>query len=297
MRNPASETGPDEELLRELFARFGLAYYHSECLHRELCIAFAFSELPPRDLITGTRVEELLARAYSLTFGDVAAKLKGVLPNELWNDVVAAVDKRNFLAHRFWFERVHLMFSVSNLQQLIADLNGYTELFDAIDVRISQWSEPRLGELGVTKELRADALTRVIAGEDDDPLPDKQAMRELDRRLRGKQRLVRVWEFKLEEGGRPLIFELVDGSFWQLSEVGLGLTRFQKIDNVWIENSAIKQYLPADIQLRPKTDGPWKYEWNLAKGVTLWVRPRQKERTFEWGLRQPRKSELLNPLR
>jgi hypothetical protein len=113
------------------------------------------------------------------------------------------------------------MFSASNLQQLIADLNGSTELFDGIDVRIRQWSEPRLAELGVTKELRADALTRVIAGEDDDPLPDKQAIRELDRRLRGKQRLVRVWEFKLEEGGRPLIFELANGSFWQLSDVGL----------------------------------------------------------------------------
>jgi len=24
------------------------------------------------------------------------------------------------------------------------------------------------------------------------------------------------------------------------------------------------------MPLRPKTDGPWKYEWSLSKGVTLW---------------------------
>ena len=28
---------PDGELIRELYARFGLAYYESECLHRKLC--------------------------------------------------------------------------------------------------------------------------------------------------------------------------------------------------------------------------------------------------------------------
>ena len=34
---------PDDDLIRELYARFGLAYYQSECLHRNLCIAFAWA--------------------------------------------------------------------------------------------------------------------------------------------------------------------------------------------------------------------------------------------------------------
>jgi hypothetical protein len=297
MKNPCSETEPDNELVRELFARFGLAYYHGECLHRELCIVFAFSELPPRDFVTGPRVEELLARAYSLTLGDVAAKLKGVLPDELWGDVLAAVERRNFLAHRFWFERVHLMFSTSNLQQVIADLNGSTKLFDGIDARIREWSEPRLAELGVTQELRADALTRVLSGEDDEPLPDGQTLRELDKKLRGQQKLVRVWEFALDGELKPLIFELEDTSLWQLSDVGLGITRFQKIGSGWTERPEVKPYLPANILPRPKVSAAWKYEWKLAKGATLWVRPGRRERTFEWGLRQPRKSKVLKLLK
>jgi len=295
MKNPDPETEPDYELRRDLFARFGLAYYHSECLHRELCILSACSELPPPALITSPRVEELMSRAFSLTLGEVVVKLEGVLRHELWKDALVAVERRNFLAHHFWFERVHLMFNVKTTRQLIAELDDDIQLFDKLDARVSEYSRSMLSRLGVTAEMQADSLNRVIAGEDDDPLPDKQAIRQLNRRLRGNQRLVRVWEFKLDDGGRPLIFELADESFWQLSDVGLGLTRFKKIDNVWIENSIIKPYLPADIPLRPKSDGPWKYEWKLAEGVTFWVRPGRQERTFKWGLRRPEKSEVVKP--
>jgi hypothetical protein len=297
VKNPNDQTEPDDELVRDLFAKFGLAYYHSECLHRELCIVLACSELPPPALITHPRVEELLSRAFSLTLGEVIVKLEGVLPHDVWKNALAAVDRRNFLAHHFWFERAHLMFNIRNTCQLIAELDDDIRLFDKLDACVSEYSKSIFARLGVTAEMQAESLNRVIAGEDDKPLLDKQAIRELDRRLRGKQRLVRVWEFYMGDRGRPLIFELADGSLWQLSDVGLGLTRFRQIDNAWIENSLIKRYLPVDIPLRPKTDGPWKYEWSLAKGVTLWVRPGQQERTFKWGLRQPRKSEVPRPLR
>jgi hypothetical protein len=210
MKNPDFETGPDYELRRDLFARFGLAYYNSECLHRELCIVSACSELPPPALITKPRVEELLSRAFSLTLGEVILKLEGVLPHELWKNAVAALDRRNFLAHHFWFERVHLMFNVRDTRKLIAELDDDIELFDKLDACVSEYSRSLLEGLGVTADMQADCLNRVIAGEDDEPLPDKQAIRELDRRLRGKQRLVRVWEFTLDGAGRPLIFELAE---------------------------------------------------------------------------------------
>ena len=74
---------PNDDLIRELYARFGLAYYQSECLHRGLCTILACSELPSRDLVTRPRVEELLAQAFSLTLGDVVAKVEAVLPAEL----------------------------------------------------------------------------------------------------------------------------------------------------------------------------------------------------------------------
>lgn len=67
---------PSDELVRELYARFGLAYYHSEVLHRGLCIILAMSALPRRDLITRPRVEEKLAQTFSLTLGEVVRELE-----------------------------------------------------------------------------------------------------------------------------------------------------------------------------------------------------------------------------
>lgn len=201
-----------DDLIREVYARFGLAYYQSECLHRELCMILAWSGLPSRDLTTRPRVEERLAHACSLTLGDVAAKLEGVLPAELSGELREAVDKRNFLAHRFWFESAHLMFSVEDAHQLIAELDEYAELFDRLDTRVSEWSEPKRRELGLTEEVVQASLRRILAGESDEPLPDRQTVRELEKKLSRRRRLIRVGEFTSGDGRKPLIFELADGS-------------------------------------------------------------------------------------
>lgn len=73
---------PNDDLIRELYARFGIAYYNSECLHRGLCIILALSGFPRRDLITRPRLGERLSYVFSLTLGDVARRLAGVLPEE-----------------------------------------------------------------------------------------------------------------------------------------------------------------------------------------------------------------------
>ncbi len=276
---------PNDDLIRELYARFGLAYYQSECLHRELCFIFAWSGLPSPDLITRPRIDERLAQAYTLTLGDVAIKLEGVLPTELMGELQEAVEARNFLAHHFWFERAHLMYSVANVHQLIAELDRYAEKFDRLDTLVSEWKEPKLRQLGLTEKLLEDSQRRILAGESDEPLPDRGTVRELAKKLSGRQRLIRVWEFALDNGRKPLIFELADGSLWQLSDVGLGWTRFQKVDPNWTEHPAIKLHLPADIFPRPRAFAPWDYEFTLANGAVLWVKPGRQKQTFKWGMR------------
>lgn len=89
----------------------------------------------------------------------------------------------------------------------------------------------------------------------------------------------------MEDGRRPLIFELVDGSLWQLSDVGFGLTRFKEIGPGWTEHPAIEPYLPADIQPRPQQIAPWEYEFTLSNGAVLWVKPGRQTATFRWGIR------------
>jgi hypothetical protein len=281
---------PDDDVIREMYARFGLAYYQSECLHRELCIVLAMSGLPSRELITRPRVEERLGQAFSLTLGDVVAKLDGVLPVELAGDIREAVDARNFLAHHFWFERAHLMFTTANVRQLIVELDGYGEIFDRLDTRVSQWSEPTHARLGLTDEGLEQSLNRILAGELEEPLLDRQAVKELEKRLSRRQQLIRVWEFALDDGAKPLIFELADGSLWQLCDVGLGVTRSRAVGPGWTEHPAIRPYLPAEILPRPQAAAPWEYEFTLSRGAVLWVKPGARVKTFKWGVRKSKAS-------
>src|SRR5687768_9265405 len=92
---------PSEELIKEVYASFGLAYYHSECLHRELGNTYSFLTFSEPSHLTTHRAEEKMAFAYSLTLGKLVEELKDLLPNDLYNKLELAVEKRNFLAHHF----------------------------------------------------------------------------------------------------------------------------------------------------------------------------------------------------
>jgi len=276
---------PTDELVREMYARFGLAYYHSEVIHRGLCIILAMSNLPRRDLITRPRIEERLAHAFSLTLGDVITALAGKLPEEFSTKLEDVREKRNFLAHHFWFDRAHLMFRADQIDGLIAELNGYTQVFNQLDDETSAWFETRRAELGLTDDVLQESLARVLSGQDEAPLPGKDAVKQIEKKLKGKQLLVRVWEFELPEGGKPLVFEMQDGTLWQLCDVGLGWTRFQRTESHWVEHPAIQPYLPADISPRPKDVKPWEYEFRLKHGAVLWVKPGRYPQTFQWGIR------------
>lgn len=134
------------------------------------------------------------------------------------------------------------------------------------------------------------SLSRILAGESDEPLPDRRTVTQLAKKLSRRQRLIRVWEATLDDGGKPLIFELADGSLWQLSDAGLGWTRFKDVSPEWTEHPAIKPHLPADILPRPEPSGPWEYKFALANGAILWVKPGREKQTFRWGVRVPKRS-------
>lgn len=276
---------PTDDLVREMYARFGLAYYHSEVLHRGLCIILAISGLPRRDLITRPRIEEKLAHAFSLTLGDVITALAEKLPAEYLRKLEEAREKRNFLAHHFWFDRAHLMFRADHVQRLIVELDGYTEVFSQLDKEASAWFHAQQTDLGLTDEMLQDSLTHILSGQDKGPLPGKDIVKKLEKKLKQKQCLVRVWELEMPNGGKPLVFELQDGSLWQLCDVGLGWTRFQHTESHWVEHPAIQSYLPAEIMPRPHDAKPWEYEFELKHGAVLWVKPGRRPQTFLWGIR------------
>jgi len=138
----SSAQGPDPNEVRELFARFGRAYYYADCLHRGLCNLYSLSRIPDRGPVTRLRVEEHLRDAFSLTLGQVVRSLQPDLSPALVQRLDEAIEQRNFLAHHFWYERAHLMPSVDGIEQMIAEIDVFTELFQAVDGKWTNLSSP-----------------------------------------------------------------------------------------------------------------------------------------------------------
>jgi hypothetical protein len=76
---------------------------------------------------------------------------------------------------------------------------------------------------------------------------------------------------------------------WQLSDIGLGWTRFHEIGPGWTEHPAIKPYLPADINA-PTAGRSVGLQFTLSNGAVLWVKPGRQTATFRWGIRAPKAS-------
>ena len=99
---------PSSDDIKEVYTRFGLAYYHGEVLHRGLSILYALSSLPETGG-TSPRFAELLGEAFTSTLGRVVNLVSHLFDKGELEELRAAVDARNSLAHHFWFERIHLL--------------------------------------------------------------------------------------------------------------------------------------------------------------------------------------------
>jgi len=268
-----------EELLKEVFAHFGAAYYHSEVLHKGLCNAYATMTFEDPHDITRPRLEEKFARAYSLTLGQLIAETKDLFTDELQSRLATALEKRNFLAHHYWFDRSPLMFNENGLMTMREELQELTELFNALDEEITEYFKYQREWLGITDEVMQESMNRLIAGELEEPFISQ-------RPLKKQERIVRAWDVKVADDLIAQIFETDDGCLWQLCDIGLGWTRFTEPKEDWKANAIIQKHLPVSINPRPSVSEPWNYEFRLAKGAVLSVKRGKRERSYTWSIEE-----------
>ena len=79
------------ELIKEVFARFGTAYYESEVLHRGLCSVYALATFDKPESVTRPRIDEKLTYTYSLTLGQVIKESKYLFPNDIQEQLEIAL--------------------------------------------------------------------------------------------------------------------------------------------------------------------------------------------------------------
>jgi hypothetical protein len=271
------------ELIKEIFARFGTAYYESEVLHRGLCNIYALTTFETPESATRPRVDEKLAYSYSLTLGHVIKETKHLFPAGIQEQLDLALSKRNFLAHHFWFERNHMMFDKQGLLQLRNELVELADFFDSLDQTISDFIQPICKKFGITDEMIQKIYGRLLQGEQDEPLMNQ-------RTLKKQERIIKVWDVEVAGGLITQIFETDDGDLWQLSDVGLGWSKFTKPETHWKLNENVQKYLPANINPRPSNSESWNYEFQLTKGAVFWVKRGKRQGSYTWGIKESSKT-------
>jgi hypothetical protein len=198
--------------------------------------------------------------------GQLILRLRPILPPTLFPRLELAVERRNFLAHHFWYERSHLMMSLEGLHAMIDELSTDTGLFSELDEEIDRLVEPLSSRLGIDPEIRARVLSEILTGREPEPLNQQ-------RKPKKEEMIVAVFNAPAESNRNVLIFQTEDGALWQLCDAGLGWAPCDKVDPSWPVANKFGSLLPAKTNPRPPVKAPWTFDLQIGPKAHLAVRP------------------------
>lgn len=267
-----------EELVKEVYAVFGLAYYLAECLHREMCNYYMIGGFADPTSVTRLRVEERYLEAESLTLGRLLQEISSKLPEELVGELEEAVKRRNLLAHSFWHDRCHLFASVKGCESIISELMDDATLFRETSHHLEHFTWPRFEELGFSEEILTEEYRKLMSGENQKLMPRQRAPKK-------REQIIAAYEV-LYEDNSVLVFESEDGLFWEPSEDGLAWSHFSEYGPDWAVIEVIQKYLPASVDPRPRTLSPWRYDLQIAKKRIIRFR-RLEKNSYTWSIIHP----------
>jgi hypothetical protein len=262
--NTGIETGAQEpdgrsldDLVRDAYAHFGLAYYLAECVFHGLVQVLATSGVA----ITRGAFEERLRALSRQTLGPLVEVAKGELPADVHAELDRVVERRNFLAHGFWYERIDAMLTVDGIKTLIDELVEDQKLFARFSNLTDQVVDERLRKVGLPDARLQAVLEDARLGKALDPLPDRPLPR------RGaSMRINRAW---FVPAGN-LVFEDDAGNMWQPCDLGLGWHVGEREPQTW-QPASFSRLLPATVVARPKDAQPWTYTLAFSTGFELQV--------------------------
>jgi hypothetical protein len=103
---------------------------------------------------------------FSQTMGSLLKRLEAAVPldTNLKSKIALAKERRNFLAHHFYRERVEKMFTPMGLDEMIDELEGDQKLFRMVDQELEEVTSSIRKRLGIRDE-RVEAEFRKMVNE------------------------------------------------------------------------------------------------------------------------------------
>lgn len=155
---------PLEEQIKAVYANFGLAIYHAQCLEHALVNSLVFLDLIPnqRKLAKSPAewaelVDSFMDSRFELTLGKMIRTLKAVTNVDplLQQQLADALEKRNWLAHGYFRERAEAFLTQTGRESMLAELEAVQAILCAADEALEIAIKPAREKVGLTDEALA----------------------------------------------------------------------------------------------------------------------------------------------
>jgi len=162
--DPSSE--PDGDLVKEVYAHFGLCMYFAQVFETGLINILTALETAASPQPIRQTFDDFYTKHETLTFGNLMKGLgkHSFLPADLETEVRSLKSERDHLAHRFFRDHDIDFMSVGGCNVMIESLTGRVERFRAVDSRVSELEDLAMTKIGFNADTLA-AATEEIKGE------------------------------------------------------------------------------------------------------------------------------------
>jgi hypothetical protein len=156
----------DWEQKREVFAWAGRAIYYAQVFEQSVVNTLYIGQLIDGSLATNfSSADEFHAVIEKQTAGQVTKQLRRhlELSHELDVTLTNALNRRNFLAHRFFVERVELFMHQEGRQLMLGELHQAIQLFVDADRQLEAVMFSHSEKFGLTSELAVKMVNALMA--------------------------------------------------------------------------------------------------------------------------------------
>jgi len=136
---------PDDELVKEVFAHFGLAVYLAQALEHSLLNALTTVYGPGPTKLTQAELEKRFENLNARTLTALVDTLRDAgLPAELMPTVRTALEDRNRLAHEFFWAHALDFASAEGCRRLLAELlemqQRLSDCTGRVEAEVHRWA-------------------------------------------------------------------------------------------------------------------------------------------------------------
>ncbi|MEN6335693.1 MAG: hypothetical protein ABFE01_15690 [Phycisphaerales bacterium] len=149
---------------REMFALYGLAMYHAQCVEKSLAILVSSvldTEFLSADI---KRRVEIQDDVFSKTIGRLLTRMRKQVRVSADLDQILdeAWQKRNWLAHEYFWPRAGEAMTTRGRDKMIDELTELSGFFSEVDARLTSIYERWAKKIGIPQPAIDETLSRLI---------------------------------------------------------------------------------------------------------------------------------------